>query len=411
MPAARCWPSPGAGLFGRRERLLRLLLAAWTGIALAVTFGAPGLDWLVRTVPGLRETALFRYLPASWILCLCVLAGLALDDLLKGGRPWRIAVSGLALAGLCAVLLQQSGAAVAATRLIRDSTGLAAACSILLVGLTLLPRVSAGWRVVGLTTVLVTEAIVWFGLPTLFYPRKSIVELAGVGFLQSHVGLQRIMAVETLSPNYGSYFGIPAINHDDLPIPRAWVEYIRAHLDANAPPILFDGYARADPTGPSAADELLRNQANYAAVGVRYVVAPLRRTFPELQQVFQDRAIRVYELPGTAAYVSAPGCRLDVRSRTELSASCDAPAALVRLELNMPGWRAWVNGVPARVTTTGEIFQSVSLPVGTSDVRFAFEPPFMRLGCAALGLGLLLAALGARRGRAAPRRKLQERTS
>ena len=381
-------------MIGGRHAALRLLLAAWVVLALGLTFGAWWSTWLLA-VPGFRLAALFRYLPASWILCLCVLAALAIDDVQRGGaRRWFIPGAAVLLAGSCAVLVHAVREPHVSDPVVRVSTLLAGCGLLLLAAAALAPRLPARWRAAVFAATLTTEAVAWFVVPTLSYPRHGAIDRAGVDFLKQHLGLQRAMALGTLQPNYGAFFGIAFINHNDLPVPLAWTDYIHDRLDANASGIIFNGDARANPAGPSAADELLRNRANYAAIGVRYVMAPPQRDLPGLTEVFRGRTARIYELPDPAPDFAAPGCTLRVRSRTELEAACPAPATLTRLELAMPGWRAWVGGTAVPITTTGRIFQSVPLPAGESRAVFAFRPPFLPLGAvlAVAGLLLLLAA-------------------
>ncbi len=391
-----------AGILGRSQRGLRLLLAGWIVVALGLTFGAPGSEWLARLIPGLRVVALARYLPASWLLCLCVLAALALDDLAKHRRAWPIAAGvAVLLAGIGVSLgvLQASGLRFLPDRLSRCFLAGAAGGVVLLLLVLGMPRAARTWRAAGLAAVLVGESVAWFVLPTLFYPRGGAPELQAIGFLRAHLGLQRFATLGPIAPNYGAYFGLAAINHNDLPVPRTWTGYVGRELDPNAVPVIFNGGLRADPNGPSAAEALLSRQAAYAAIGVRYVVTA-GQDLPGLPEVFRaPSGTRIYQLDGAAPYFAAPGCQLEVRDRTHLSASCEAPATLVRLEMAMPGWHAWVGDAAVDIVTTGGIFQSVALPAGRSDVVFAFRPPFMRWAYAACVTGAAATLAGLRRAR------------
>jgi hypothetical protein len=346
--------------------------------------------------------ALARYLPASWLLCLCVLAALALDDLAKHRRAWPIAAGvAVLLAGIGVSLgvLQASGLRFLPDRLSRCFLAGAAGGVVLLLLVLGMPRAARTWRAAGLAAVLVGESVAWFVLPTLFYPRGGAPELQAIGFLRAHLGLQRFATLGPIAPNYGAYFGLAAINHNDLPVPRAWTGYVGRELDPNAVPVIFNGGLRADPNGPSAAEALLSRQAAYAAIGVRYVVTA-GQDLPGLAEVFRaPSGIRIYQLDGAAPYFAAPGCQLEVRDRTHLSASCEAPATLVRLEMAMPGWHAWVGDAAVDIVTTGGIFQSVALPAGRSDVVFAFRPPFMRWAYAACVTGAAATLAGLRRAR------------
>jgi hypothetical protein len=112
---------------------------------------------------------------------------------------------------------------------------------------------------------------------------------------------------------------------------------------------------------------------------------------PQAPLVYRDATLAVYELANTAPYFQALGgpCRLDVQSRTALTATCDAPATLVRRELFYPGWRAEISDITTEITAYGEIMQQIAIPAGTSSIRFRYAPPYAGLCWALAGLGLL----------------------
>jgi len=93
----------------------------------------------------------------------------------------------------------------------------------------------------------------------------------------------------------------------------------------------------------------------------------------------------LYELPDVKPYFEAEGCTLTATSRDEIKASCAAPSRLMRLELAMPGWWAYVNDTEVQIGKAKEIFQEVALPKGDSTVRFVFMPTGMKL---AIGVSL-----------------------
>jgi hypothetical protein len=105
--------------------------------------------------------------------------------------------------------------------------------------------------------------------------------------------------------------------------------------------------------------------------------------------VYSDDAVDVDELPAPAPYFAAAGCTLGSASRERVDVRCAHASTLIRRELYMPGWTAAVNGAPAKVTPTDEIFQAVSVGAGNSTVTFDFTPPRMEYGYAAFTLGLL----------------------
>jgi hypothetical protein len=109
-------------------------------------------------------------------------------------------------------------------------------------------------------------------------------------------------------------------------------------------------------------------------------------------QVYRDATLAVYELPNPAPYFQAfdGPCRLEVQSRTALTATCNAPATLVRRELFYPGWRAEIGDTAVEITKSGEIMQQIALPAGTSSIRFRYAPPYARLCWALVAIGLLV---------------------
>jgi len=77
-----------------------------------------------------------------------------------------------------------------------------------------------------------------------------------------------------------------------------------------------------------------------------------------------------------------------------LEVETTAPAYLVTSEAYYPGWRAWLNGRPARLHLTNVAFRGMFVPPGKHQVRMRFEPPVFYYGLAlsALGWTLWLAA-------------------
>ncbi|MFL9963453.1 hypothetical protein PQR02_20755 [Paraburkholderia sediminicola] len=397
------------GMFGKRLRSLRIALAVWVVVTLGMTYGVPGIHSLVRVIPGLKFAAFFRYFPPSWELALCVLSALALTDLNSQVRSTRLklAVVATTLACVLSLVPMVHHGIVPVGTIARGGAvfGLAILFALAIIA----------WRAeeirspsAALATVLIIESVVYFLVPTLSHPLHSTVHLAGVQYLQDHLGLNRFATFGPVAPNYGSYFGIASINYNDLPAPKDWGSYINAHLDSNQAPI--PGSTRIDPKGPSAADSLIANLDAYQRIGVRYALvtsnidspdyAGLRRYLastpkPALKEVFHDEVMRIFELPSPAPYFSAPGCTLTPQDRDAVQAQCDAPSKLLRLELFMPGWRATVNGSDTPIARSGEIFQQIELPAGHSEIRFAFLPMHMKWAYLAFALGCLVFVIDA----------------
>ncbi|WP_146205393.1 MULTISPECIES: hypothetical protein [unclassified Azospirillum] len=257
---------------------LRNLLAGWTILCIAASFGTPGIQELVTAVPGVGLSAFYRYLPPSWEFCLAVLAAGALDAVLKDGCSRRTMWIGIGGASL----LMAAAFALSAGLLVRPPVpfwfagSLALAGAGMAIGLAsfLFIRKPVG-RATTLSLLVAGEAILYFILPTFFYPGgKSRIDLGGVEFLQNNLGFQRFYTLGPIMPNYGAYFGISSINHNDLPLPKEWVDFVTHRLDDNTVDILFTGFSRAKPDGPTAGEALIRNLDAYRQTGVKYIVSP-----------------------------------------------------------------------------------------------------------------------------------------
>ena len=79
-------------------------------------------------------------------------------------------------------------------------------------------------------------------------------------------------------------------------------------------------------------------------------------------------------------------------NRVALQARSSSPGLLVLGEVMYPGWRAWVNGRPARLVTADGILRAVALPAGEAQVEFRFQPDlfFAGAGISAMTAVLLL---------------------
>lgn len=72
-----------------------------------------------------------------------------------------------------------------------------------------------------------------------------------------------------------------------------------------------------------------------------------------------------------------------------------APGMLVLSEMHFPTWKAYVDGVPARLLRANHVLQAVALPAGTHTVELRAESLTLRAGLAiSLGFALLILALG-----------------
>jgi hypothetical protein len=110
-----------------------------------------------------------------------------------------------------------------------------------------------------------------------------------------------------------------------------------------------------------------------------------------VRKVYADSVMDIWELPNPAPYfqvIQGGPCTLLNAQREDVSAECLSPATLLRRELYMPGWRVALNGRAAEAVQQDGIFQSAALPVGRSQLRYHFVPPYVEFSWAASVLGM-----------------------
>lgn len=406
-----------ASLIGRRQRLLRLVLAGWVLFAWAKTFGLPVLNTVVGRLPGMADIAFYRYAPPTWELALIVLAAMGLDDFVRGRVRTSAALAGAASAGLVLALgvvaarheLARVAGAPPVYRFAYLSIGLALGIWLLVAAAIALPgparRLLGSLPEFWVAALVLGEVVAMFGLPQLSAPVHGFVDMGPVRFLQTHLGDERFATLGPIAPDYGSYFGLAEINVNDLPVPAAFANFVATRLDQNVNPIIFTGTTRRVVTGPSPLLELTSNLRSYELAAVKYLVTfTVAAQGPALEaahltRVFADSKVTIYELPHPAAFDTTPtsGCRLVSQQVDRATVDCAHPGTLLRRELYFPGWAATENGRPVAIRPYDRVFQMVDLPAGSTTVRFTFQPPHLAAALAGLAAGLLglLGCLGA----------------
>jgi hypothetical protein len=117
------------------------------------------------------------------------------------------------------------------------------------------------------------------------------------------------------------------------------------------------------------------------------LIAPL--TALGVKPVFRDATATIYELPDPRPFFSST-CSITSPSDDLAYVHCaNSGATLLRTELSMKGWSVTVNGHRASVTTISGVYQRVSLPKGSSVVRYSFTPPHEDVALLAGALALL----------------------
>jgi uncharacterized membrane protein YfhO len=83
-------------------------------------------------------------------------------------------------------------------------------------------------------------------------------------------------------------------------------------------------------------------------------------------------------MPNPRPFISTTSNSCTVKTTNDDAATVSCPnggSALIRTELSMAGWKAYVNGKSVTIKTVGGAYQSVKVPQGTSTVTYAFLPP------------------------------------
>ncbi len=271
-----------AGLLAKtRERGLRWLLAGWVLVSMAKIFGVQPVHSIMNFLPLLRQTQFFRYSQPSWMLALIILAAFGLDAFLEASprRRYAFAVAfGLVMIGGA---FAWPGRAFWARPHSRDLVmfvflGLAVAWTIagLLACLGTWTWMRGERRRVTLATLLVIDAAVMFMVPQISGVRKGPVDTAAMDFLREHQGLSRDYALgEPLSPNYSAYFGVASVNHNVLPVPKLWADYVDQRIEPGSIARLAGGVFLPTAYGPGSGERSMsKDPSSILDLDVGYLI-------------------------------------------------------------------------------------------------------------------------------------------
>jgi uncharacterized membrane protein YfhO len=64
----------------------------------------------------------------------------------------------------------------------------------------------------------------------------------------------------------------------------------------------------------------------------------------------------------------------------QLKVEAAQSSALVVGQIYYPGWKAWIDGEPARVVNANYALTGIVVPPGVHDVRFRFDPASFKFG-------------------------------
>jgi hypothetical protein len=233
--------------------------------------------------------------------------------------------------------------------------------------------------------VLVGESLLMFGVPGGGSAKIVNVDMGPISFLQKNEGNYRFFDFAVLTPNWGSQYGLNELNAIDLPFPEKFSKLIETQLYPGLLPsnqfVIHNGM-----TGMIAQEnEIVTHFKNYEAASVKYLMMPQALVIlPALTNLgvtlaYTDAKVNIYEMPHPTAFLSTKSSSCTVTTTNVNKAVVNCPngaSTLVRTELMMAGWKAYVNGKAVTITTVDHgVYQSVQVPAGTSTVTYSFLPP------------------------------------
>ena len=410
------------GLFGKSHRPLRLYLFLWTLIGLFGAWNFIHLRKVWNLIPLIQNVSFGRYIMASCELSMILLAAFGLMDLATSNKAKRLftVTTSVMLLGLIWIVLAartlNRGVVIGGHRERVIFAFLAAIPFLAIFALLVLGRFTTKkWTPTLVALVLIVESLLIFGVPSGEAAKYVTVDTAPISFLQNNEHQYRFLDFAVLTPNWGSQYGLNALNAIDLPFPGKFSQLIQTQLYPGLTPpnqfVIHNGL-----TGLNAQQtELIDHFKAYEGASVKYLMYPtalrLMSGLKKLHvtQVFSDAKTTIYELPSPRPFLSTTSSSCTVTSSNVNEATVNCPSGgstLIRTELAMAGWKAYVNGKAVTMKSSDGAYQAVPVPKGTSTVTFTFLPPHEK-DAILIGLlaGLFLIATWVYERRFLPRRQ------
>jgi hypothetical protein len=382
------------GLFGPKQRALRIFLAVWivAGVAGALNLLHSRDVWNI--IPLVNTSSFPRYIMPSCEIAVVILAAFGLADFITSTRSKRLFTT----AGVAMVLVLL-GSIYEARNYNKGVVLHSHTAEIILIGLACIPWISIGLLVILgrfskysvtpylIALVIVGESFLYFFAPTAESPKQITVDYAPIQFLQANLHKERYVDLAVLYPNWGSYYDVNSLSSIDLPFPRNWKNFIEDQLYPGLTPgnqfVVKGGLVGVE----NLEAELVKHFKAYEDASVKYLLVPSKVVIsPKLtalgiKEVFSDSLATIWQMPHVRHFfsTSSSACTISAPSDDRATVNCPtAGATLLRTELSMKGWTATVNGETVRIKTVDGVYQKVTLPAGTSTVEYRFFPPHER---------------------------------
>ena len=378
------------GLFGERLRPLRIYLGLWIVVGLGGAFNFADLRKVWNLIPLIQNVSFGRYIMASCELSMIMLAGLGLMDFAHSPKAKRLftVTTSVMLLGLVWIVLTSGKLNVGVIYGHRQRiiyAFLDAVPFLAIIALLVLGRF-AKWRWTPwlVSAVLVVESLLIFGVPSGESAKYVYVDMKPIHFLQTHEQHYRFFDFAVLTPNWGSQYGLNELNAIDLPFPQKFTNLIENQLAPGLTPsnqfVIHNGVTGMD----IQMQDIVAHFKAYEDASVKYLMMPKALVIlPALTklgvtQVFTDSLATIYEMPHPRPFISArsSSCTVTTTNVDAASVSCpNGASTVIRTELSMAGWKAYVNGKSVTIKTVDGVYQSVKVPEGTSTVTYSFVPP------------------------------------
>ncbi|MDO8684411.1 MAG: hypothetical protein Q7N50_13115 [Armatimonadota bacterium] len=413
-----------------------LFFALMAGFALLTALGTQLDAILYFGIPGFSSTGSPARILVLYCFAIAVLAGFGATSVTTGWKEKtphllgnRISITLLILGvAICAFLASGLYAKYyinAVSEAFGEQAPLGFYSIFIAVGFTLASAAVLLWRAAGMVgtsfgsaalLILTVADLMLFGYHfNAVSSRQSIYPpTTGISFLQEVAGHERIMPINknwsltnipraVLPPNSATVYGI----HDTQGYDSLFPGYYKRF----AAKLLGD-----DPSPVQNGNIVFFKQYNErAARYARYMISEQTIAAPELLLVYQDEYL-IYEnlaaLPRAEVLMQPSKTHgppsmdwaVDSLNLVELRVDSGYPSKLILRDTIYPGWKAYVNNRPAKITPAEDIFRSVDIPKGISSITFRFEPSSFRVGlyisllCLAACSAALCARLGIRAG-------------
>lgn len=436
-PGIAVWVLAAVGVVAARRAWRVRLFAGSLLVAATLMYGAPGFVDLFLLVPGASVVVLSRF-GVVVIASAIVLAAFGVDALTRETFPpervtrqdrasmvavWpAFATAVLTVAGIASFLVWARGFLRA-----YDLFAWTLAWSAAAVALSLLVTVAVLLRSRGrlsarafavLAVVLITGDL--FVLGWRFHPMipraQVFASTPALDFVKADRGLFRVAGVgDSLIPNTAMAYGLqdlrgydgmqPLVHGDVAGISHAGGAYrvIRENETFHVLDLMNVKYVFAKGTqrlpGPhftpvveEPGATLYRNERAFPRA---FLIGQVRIASPDesLGLIRADRvdlrreAVLYEALPdGQAVDAAGPGAEGTARvtryedTHVEIDTDAAGRRLLVLSDLDYPGWRAAIDGAPARIVRADRGLRGVALPAGRHRVTFTFAPQSVRIG-------------------------------